>query len=71
MKQFIKFAAAAAVFASSTLASAAVITLPLSQTTQPATPFLVTTTASFNYTFDLPALRMATSPAAIRSGRHG
>jgi hypothetical protein len=52
MKPFIKFAVAAAVFASSTLASAAVITLPLSQTTQPATPFLVTTTASFTYTFD-------------------
>lgn len=52
MKQFIKFAAAAAVLVSSTLASAAVITLPMTQTVTPTTPFLVTSTNAFTYTFD-------------------
>ena len=52
MKQFIKLMAAAAVFAISTVANAAVITLPMSQTVAPTTPFLVTTTTPFVYTFD-------------------
>lgn len=57
MKQFTKFALAAAVFASSSLANAHVITTPLEQTYTPSTSFAttffnVTTTTPFTYTFD-------------------
>lgn len=52
MKQFIKYVVAAAIFTGSNLAAAAVIPLPLSETTTPTTPFVVDTTNSFTYTFD-------------------
>jgi hypothetical protein len=52
MKQFIKLMAAVVVLAGSTLANAAVIKSPLTQTITPSSPFLVTTTNSFTHTFD-------------------
>ncbi len=52
MKRLVNIAVAAAVFATSALANAAVITLPMVQTVTPATPFLVTTTNPFTFAFD-------------------